>query len=133
MLHIIPIQTKEEQHALADRFGVTYDERAFAYLAVEEDENGGINSAIGFMEFTVGEDRADVIAVKSAPGIDDPEAMQILSRAAFAFIHRIGVREVFIPEGCADESLMDALRLEKTDKGRRLDLVRFFATKCTER
>ena len=133
MLHIIPIQSKDDQKALAEAFSERFDERAFAYLAAEEDERGE-REAIGFMQFTLGEDEATVLCLREAPGCDDPEAMQILARAAFSFIHRVGVRYVAVPDGRASDKLTAALRMTDSGDGRKtLDLSHYFALPCDAR
>lgn len=132
MLHIIPIQTKDEQKALAEAFGERFDERALAYLAVEEGENGE-RKPLGFMQFLLGEDGADVLCLREAADSDDLEAMMILARAAFSFIHRIGLREIVAPKTAVDEKLARALSLSDCGDCWRLDLLRYFAMPCDER
>ena len=131
MLHIIPIQSKDEQRALAEAFGERYDEQAFAYLAVEEGESE--RRALGFMQFTLGTDSAEVLCIREADGEDDLEAMMILARSAFSFIHRIGLRTVSAQKGAISDRLAAALALEDDGGVRRLDLIRYFAMPCGER
>ena len=132
MLHIIPIQTKDEQKALAEAFGDRFDERALAYLAVEEGESGE-RKPRGFMQFLLGEDGADVLCLREAADSDDLEAMMILARAAFSFVHRVGIGEVCAEKDAVDAALAAALGMKDEDGGWRLDLVRYFATPCAER
>lgn len=133
MLHIIPIQSKDEQRRLADGLGERFSPAAFAYLAVDEDERGEILSLIGFMQFVLGEDAAQVICLRQAPDSHDLEAMQILARAAFSFIHRVGLRFVRVPKGAADAELMSALRMQDRTDFWELDISAYFAMKCEER
>ncbi len=133
MLHIIPIQSKDEQKALAERIGESFSDAAFAYLAVDEDERGEITAIIGFMQFTLGEEAAEVLCLREFPGSHDTEAMQILARAAFSFIHRVGLSIVRVPKGAADEELMTALRMRDLTDFWELDIAGYFAMKCEDR
>lgn len=133
MLHIIPMQSKIEQEAAAGRFGESFCERALAYLAVDENEAGQITAELGFMQFTLGDEAAEVLCLREAEGADDPEAMQILARAAFSFIHRIGLTLVRVPKGAADESLMKALRMSDRGDFWELNISAYFAMKCEDR
>ena len=132
MLHIIPIQSKDEQRALAGSFGERFDERALAYLAVEEDENDD-QTPLGFMQFTLGEDDAEVLCLREAEGTDDLEAMQILARAAFSFIHRIGLASVSMKKSAVSKKVAKALHPQDGGDVFRLDLIRYFAMPCEER
>ena len=131
MLHIIPIQSKDEQRSLAEEFGERFDERSFAYLAVDED--GGGKKPLGFMQFTLGCSSAEVICLREAKGSDDLEAMLILARAAFSFIHRIGLTAVSMKKSAVSERVAAALRLSDEGDTLRLDLMRYFAAPCAER
>ena len=131
MLHIIPIQSKNEQRSLAEAFGERYDESALAYLAAEE-ADGGESRAIGFMQFTLGE-RADVLCLREAKDSDDAEAMMILARAAFSFVHRVGIEKVAAPKDAIDERLARALGMTGGSEEWSLDLARYFAMPCAER
>ena len=131
MLHIIPIQSKDEQRSLAEAFGERYDERALAYLAAEEADCGE-SRAIGFVQFTLGE-RADVLCLREAKDSNDAEAMMILARAAFSFVHRIGVGEVAAAKGAIDEKLARTLGMTDDGEAWSLDLARYFALPCAER
>ena len=130
MLHIIPIQSKDEQKALAALFGESFDERALAYLAVEESEQG--QKPLGFCQFALGES-AEVLCLREAKDSDDGEAMMILARTAFAFVHRIGIEEVAAPKAAIDEKLARALGMRNDGYMWRLDLMRYFAVPCAER
>ena len=132
MLHIIPIQSKDEQRELAAKFGETFEDRAFAYLAVEEDETGK-RLPLGFMQFTLGCDSAEVICLREAKGTDDKEAMMILARSAFSFIHRIGLGSVGVKKNAINESIAKALCMKDSGDLWRLDLMRYFAMPCGER
>lgn len=133
MLHIIPIQSKKEQKAIAEKLGESFSERAFSYLAVDEDEDGEVTSVIGFMQFTLGDDAAQVLCLREAAGSDDLEAMQILARTAFSFIHRIGLTTVQVPKDASDERLMSALRMEDCGDFWELNIAGYFAMKCEDR
>lgn len=133
MLHIIPIQSKDEQKALAERLGESFSENAFAYLAVDENESGEITALIGFMQFTLGEEAAQVLCLREISGNHDLEAMQILARAAFSFIHRVGLTVVRVPKGAAGEELMAALRMHDLTDFWELDIAAYFAMKCEDR
>ena len=132
MLHIIPIQSKDEQRRVAETFGESFDERAFAYLAVEEGEDGE-RKPLGFMQFTLGCASAEVLCLREAAGCDDLEAMIILARAAFSFIHRIGLASVSMKKSAVGDRLADALCLTGSGDVLRLDLMRYFAAPCGER
>ena len=131
MLHIIPVQSKSEQRTLAESFGECFDERAFAYLAVEEDET--LQTPLGFMQFTLGDECAEVLCLRETHGVDDTEAMLILARAAFSFIHRVGIAAVIANKNALDPRLAAALSLEDTGGTWRLDLDRYFALPCEAR
>lgn len=133
MLHIIPIQSKDEQKALAENFGESFSDAAFAYLAVDEDESGKIAAFIGFMQFTLGKDAAEVLCLREATDSHDLEAMQILARAAFSFVHRVGLRFVRVPKEAAGGELMAALRMKDCTDFWELDIDGYFAMKCEER
>lgn len=131
MLHIIPVQSKDEQKALAESFGEPFEERALAYLAAEQDENEE-KKPLGFMQFTLGE-RAEVLCIREAKGSDDLEAMMITARAAFSFIHRVGINEVFAKKGTLSEKLALALGLVDAGDAWKLDLFAYFTMPCSER
>lgn len=133
MLHIIPIQSKNEQQVLAERLGESFCQEAFAYLAVDENESGDIVSLIGFMQFTLGDEAAQVICLREFPESHDIEAMQILARAAFSFIHRVGLNLVRVPKSGTDEELMAALRMREREDFWELDIAAYFAMKCEDR
>lgn len=132
MLHIIPIQSKDEQKTLAGAFGESYDERALAYLAADEDESGE-SKPIGFMQFTLGCASAEALCIREAKDSDDLEGMIILARSAFSFIHRIGLREVTAKKEALDEKLARALGMKDSGDTWRLDLLKYFAMPCEER
>ena len=132
MLHIIPVQSKEEQRSLAEAFGERFDDRAFAYLAVDESDDGE-RKPIGFTQFTLGCDSAEVLCLAEAADSDDIEAMMILARAEFSFIHRIGLRYVSVKKSAVGKRLAEALRLNDAGEVWRLDLMRYFAAPCGER
>ena len=132
MLHIIPIQSKDEQRSLAEAFGERFDERALAYLAADESDEGD-RKPIGFMQFILGCDSAEALCLREAVDSDDLEAMMILARAAFSFIHRIGLQSVTVKKSAVSERLAAALRLTDCGDVWRLDLMRYFAAPCGER
>lgn len=133
MLHIIPVQDKGRQEEFAKIFSVGYDARAFAYVAVDDSIDGKVNSLIGFMQFTLCDGYANVVSLTPFEGVEDDEAMQIMARAAFAFIHRIGTPEVRVPKDACGEGLMKLLRTEDRRDAWVLDLEKYFAAKCSDR
>ena len=133
MLHIVPVQDKSRQAQLAQLFAVDYSDRAFAYLALDEDADGNANALIGFLQFTVGDGFAEVISLTQQEGSDDEEAMQIMARAAFSFIDRIGVPEVRIPKTVCSEKLMKLLRMEDKGDFWSLDVAKYSGTRCGDR
>lgn len=110
-----------------------YSDRAFAYLALDEDADGNANALIGFLQFTVGDGFAEVISLTQQEGSDDEEAMQIMARAAFSFIDRIGVPEVRIPKTVCSEKLMKLLRMEDKGDFWSLDVAKYYGTRCGDR
>lgn len=133
MLHIVPVQDKSRQAQLTQLFSVDYSYRAFAYLALDEDADGNANALIGLLQFTVGDGFAEVISLSQHEGSDDEEAMQIMARAAFSFIDRIGVPEVRIPKTVCSENLMKLLRMEDKGDFWSLDVAKYYGTRCGDR
>lgn len=133
MLHIIPIQYKSRQEEFAKIFSVSYEARAFAYVAVDDEIDGKVNSLIGFMQFTVCDGYAEVVSLTPFEDVEDDEAMQIMARTAFAFVHRIGTPEIRVPKSACGEGLMKLLRMEDRGDVWVLDLAKYFAAKCSDR
>lgn len=133
MLHISPIQDKSQQEALAGIFHAAYDADAFAYLAADDEIDGTVDHLIGFMQFRLCDTFAAVSDLCEADGIDDAEAMQIMARAAFAFVSRIGIGEVRVAKTGVDAELMKIMKMEDRGEYWALDLVKYFATKCGDR
>ena len=133
MLHVSPIQDKGQQEKLAEIFHAEYDADAFAYLAADDELDGTVNTLIGFMQFRLGDGFAVVSDLREYEGVDDAEAMQIMARAAFAFIARIGIGEVRVEKAGVDGELMKIMKMEDRGDVWALDLIRYFTTKCGDR
>lgn len=133
MLHVIPIQDKNEQKALCDHFNTSFDMRSFAYLAAECDNNDSITSVIGFMQFSVNDSYAQVSSFTYENGCTDSEAMQIMARTAFSFIYRLGVPEVRISKGVFDGETCALLFPCDMGEYRFIDVKKFYESRCGDR
>lgn len=133
MLHIIPIQDKKMQSALCDHFEVAYDPRSFAYIAEDCSESGEIISHIGFMQFSVNDTFSEVSAFVCEKGTYDIEAMQIMARAAFSFVHRLSVFSVRIPKSAVKKEIAEALRLDESEDFWSIDVKHYYESRCGER
>ncbi len=130
MLKGFPIQDKDEQRALCERCGVTFDADLLAYQATVEDEFVGVCQFVLKPEGGIVYDLAPLD--KDAP---DKEALFVMGRAALNFIDLCGVHQAYFDGDVTipGEKLLEAIgfRRDEAQNGRLgMDLTGFFTTPC---
>ena len=113
MFKILPIQSKEEQAQCAELCNAVYLAEAFGY-AMRDFET---ESLMGFAQFDICGERAELYDLKPANGGDDFEAMFILGRQTLNFMEKCGAEIVYAAEGCADITLLKAIGFKLCDNG----------------
>lgn len=132
MLVIKPIDDKNFQKELVTLCGGTYKESALAYAAHDcEDDGETIRFPIGVCQFTLSGKDGVIDTLKPCPGIEDEEAMMIMTRACTAFLFRCGFTRAVVPQGGADPSLLQKLGFTASEDGTSvLDVMKYYTSPC---
>ena len=126
MLIVKPILDKETQKQLGDVCGVDFNPDCLAFSAYEEEE------FIGFCQFAVNGGIATLTDVRAKPGINDFEAMFIMSRGALNYIDLCGFHIAHCSKGAGDLTLIRAIGFKEIDEDLfEMDLTKEFTGKCT--
>ena len=135
MLVIKPIQDKEFQKQVVENCHGTYDAASFAYIANECEEDGEtIRHPIGGCQFAIRGESGEISLLRCVPGVEDEEAMMIMTRAATSFLFRCGIRYVNMLPDAAEAALIRKLGFVETESGVPvLDLYRYYTMPCSER
>lgn len=113
MFKISPIQDKEEQERVANVCEAKYKPDLFAYVMTENDSN----KIMGFSQFELTGEYGYISDLRAAVGYEDYEAMFILGRATMNFIDLCGVHVCRASSDSANEQLLHAIGLRKSDNG----------------
>lgn len=130
MLKVFPIQDKNEQAALCERCGVTYNAELLAYQATVDD------AFVGICQFKLQPEGGILYDLAPLKGDDqDFEAIFVLGRAALNFIDLCGVHQAYFDGDVSvpGEVLLRAIgfRPDESRNGRLgMDLTDFFTSPC---
>ena len=134
MLVIRRIQDKAFQKELCEMCGVEYNERYFAYMAADghpTDEGVVIDSYIGILQFTMDMGGGYINSLRAVKGVDDDEALFIMTRAAMEYMSEIELPYVYIDEDAADATLIHAMKFRRDEHGEyAIDLDEFYGSPC---
>lgn len=123
MFKITPIQSVDEQIAIAKRCGAEYREGAFAYAMIDADSG----ELMGFSQFEITDNGGHLIDLRPIGKEDDYEAMFILGRATMNFIDLCGTHVLYADVSSGDNTLLRAIGLRPTDDGSLFcDMTGFF-------
>ena len=123
MFKITPIQSVDEQIAVAKRCGTEYREGAFAYAMIDADSG----ELMGFSQFEITDNGGHLIDLRPIGKEDDYEAMFILGRATMNFIDLCGTHVLYADVSSGDNTLLRAIGLRLTDDGSLFcDMTGFF-------
>ena len=123
MFKITPIQSVDEQIAVAKRCGTEYREGAFAYAMIDADSG----ELMGFSQFEITDNGGHLIDLRPIGKEDDYEAMFILGRATMNFIDLCGTHVLYADISSGDNTLLRAIGLRHTDDGSLFcDMTGFF-------
>ena len=123
MFKISPIQSPEEQKAVAKACGSEYKNGAFGYAM--RDSNTG--ELMGFSQFEITAEGGRLLDLRPAKNLDDYEAMFILGRATMNFIDLCGSHTLSATSEAGDDTLLRAIGLRTTDNNEYFcDMTGFF-------
>ena len=123
---ITPIQEKSMQKSICEACGAVYREDAFAYLML--DVESGDTMAVS--QFEISGSEGKIFDIRPAKGIDDDEAMFILTRQTMNFIDTCGAHICRAAPDCADESFLLAVGFKKDNNGYSADMTGMFSGNC---
>ena len=126
MFKITPIQEKSMQKSICEACGAVYREDAFAYLML--DVESGNTMAVS--QFEISGSDGKIFDIKPAKGIDDDEAMFILTRQTMNFIDMCGAHICYADIDSASARLLHAAGFRETDGMWRADMNGMFDGKC---
>ena len=126
MFKITPIQDKPFQKTICEACGAVFREDAFAYLML--DVESGAPMAIS--QFEIAGSEGYIYDIRPADGINDDEAMFILTRQTMNFIDMCGAHICFADIDAADSKLLHAAGFRESDGKWRADMNGMFDGKC---
>ena len=125
MLIVKPILDKELQKELGDICGVAFNPDALAFSAYDEE------NFIGFCQFTVSGGTATLTDVCSKPGVNDFEAMFIMSRGALNYIDLCGFHIAKTTKDAGNITLIRAIGFKEISDGVfEMNLTEAFTSTC---
>jgi hypothetical protein len=123
MLKILPIQSKDEQRALCEKCGVTYDADLLAYAASVEDRIAGI------CQFKLTDKGGYIYTFAPAKDFYSEDALFVLGRGTLNFIDLCGVHYAVFAADFEDEALLRRIGFKKNSNGIfDVDLEGFFTS-----
>lgn len=134
MLIIKKVLDFDLKEKLCNLCGVSHFENSMAYYAVESETPDAEDFEIlAFLQFSMVKDCVYINNITPMPGVNDNEALIILSRTAMEFIHhRLKVDTLKIEENpYTMDILIRTLGFRKNEQNvYTIDLKRFFAAPC---
>ena len=134
MLIIRRIMDKELQKRLCEMCGVEYDMRYYGYMAAEGNAEDGkmvIDSFIGILQFTMDSGGGYIHDLKNVSGVDDEEALFIMTRAVMDYLYTGEMPMVYMDEDACSAALMYDMGFRKNEHGEYfIDLDKFFEEPC---
>ena len=128
MFKITPIQSVDEQIAVAKRCGTEYREGAFAYAMIDADSG----ELMGFSQFEITDNGGHLIDLRPIGKEDDYEAMFILGRATMNFIDLCGLHICRAATEAGDERLLHAIGLRLKGDCYECDMTGMFDGNCSK-
>ena len=128
MFKITPVQTKEEQMAIATALHIPYVPEAMAYKMIDLDSE----ELLGFSQFEICAGYGVLHSLTEPAGKSDFEAMFILARQTMNFMDLCGVhRSVAVPNASTD-ILLSAIGYKKEEVGEySCDMTGMFDGHCS--
>ncbi len=125
MLEVLPIQSKEEQEALAALCGIPFRTELMAYRASVDGQ------VCGICQFTMDAAGGRIVDFAHVPNAYEFEPMFVMGRAALNFIDLCGVHRAFFDAQYDNETLIKAIGFRKNADGRyEMNLTDFFKEPC---
>ena len=134
MLVINRIYDKSFQKELCAMCDVEYSDRYYAYFAANghpTEEGVVIDSYIGILQFTMDAGGGYINSLRCVNGVDDDEALFIMTRAVMEYMCEGELPYVYIDEDAADPILIDKMQFKKDEHGEYcIDLDEFYSSPC---
>lgn len=127
MFKITPVQTKDEQMAIAHSLGVCFFESDFAYKMFDL-ESGEL---LGFSQFEITGECGVLHTLAEPEGKRDFEAMFILGRQTMNFIDLCGTHRMIANNPEVEERLLLAIGFRGTDGEYTVDMQGMFDGHCS--
>ncbi len=125
MLIVKPIEDKETQRKICEECGVKYDAAFLACSAYDGDK------LIGIFQFEFSDGKAVIHDIREKPGVDDFEAMFIMTRGTLNFIDLCGFHLACCTSDAASVTLLKATGFREIEKNYfEIDLTDAFISKC---
>ena len=122
MLHIRPVQNKDEQEKLCALCAVEYNPDAMAYAAFDDE------IFLGVSQFRIRGESGEIYHLRNAIGIDDLEALIIMGRATLNFIDLCDIHSAVIFE--REKKIHTILGAKERDGAYIIDLAGYFDSPC---
>lgn len=125
MLIVKPIEDKAMQKEICEACGAAFDIELLACAAHVADD------LVGVCQFEFSGDKAIIHDIRQKPGVNDFEAMYIMTRGALNFIDLCGFHFAECTADAADVTLLRAAGFKEVASGRfEIDLTDAFNAKC---
>ena len=125
MFKITPVQDKNRQKELCQLFSIEFRAEAFAYIMFDIDTN----ALMGMSQFEIGE-VGYIYDLKEADGLDDFEAMFILTRQTMNFIDLCGAHTCLASRNASPERLLLAAGFKVQNGEYFCDMTGMFDGNC---
>ncbi len=131
MLAVRPVVDFDTAKGLCEFVGVPYSPENFTYFAADVNDDGTkLNFVIGICTFNMRGGICQIEYLKSAPEVEDDEALMIMARAVTNFMYRCEAKNVTLSDEGVSESLGRRLGFVRKDGKRQLDLEKFYNAPC---
>lgn len=125
MLIVKPIEDKSLQEEICKECGAIYDAEFLACAAFVDDK------LTGLCQFEFSKDKAIIHDLREKPGVDDFEAMYIMTRGALNFIDLCGFHTARCTADAGSVTLIRAAGFKEIEKNLfEIDLTDAFTSKC---
>lgn len=131
MLAVKPVLEPAAAEELCALCSVSYKADSFTYFAADVNEDATkINYIIGVCTCRMKGGVNEIEALRSAPGVDDEEALIIMARTVMNFMYRCEVKRVTIDGANTDADLPRKLGFTPDGNELAIDLVEFYKAPC---
>ncbi len=125
MLIVKPIEDKQTQQKICEECKVAFDPELLACSAYEEDR------LLGIFQFEFSNGKAVIHDIREKPGVDDFEAMFIMTRGCLNFIDLCGYHLACCTSDACEIPLLKATGFKEVSSGYfEIDLTDAFTSKC---